>query len=59
MKADNCVAVEASERGLAAARPAGLLCLVIPNDMACACNFRGATAILPRAAAVLDALADL
>src|SRR4029077_14646917 len=59
MKADNCVAVEDSERGLAAARAAGLRCLVIPNDMTRACNFRGATAILPRAAAVLDALADL
>jgi beta-phosphoglucomutase-like phosphatase (HAD superfamily) len=56
---DNCVAVEDSERGLAAARAAGLRCLVIPNDMTRACNFRGATAILPRAAAVLDALADL
>ena len=56
---DNCVAVENSERGLAAARAAGLRCLVIPNDMTRACNFRGATAILPRAAAVLDALADL
>ena len=59
MKADNCVAVEDSERGLAATRAAGLRCLVIPNDMTRACNFRGATAILPRAAAVLDALADL
>jgi len=59
MKADNCVAVEDSERGLAAARAAGLRCLVIPNDMTRVCNFRGATAILPRAAAVLDALADL
>ena len=59
MKADNCVVVEDSERGLAAARAAGLRCLVIPNDMTRACDFRGATAILPRAEAVLDALADL
>jgi hypothetical protein len=59
MKADKCVAVEDSERGLAAARAAGLCCLMIPNDMTRVCNFRGATAILPRAAAVLDALADL
>ena len=59
MKADNCVAVEDSERGLAAARAAGLRCLVIPNQMTRSCDFRGATAILPGAAAVLDALADL
>jgi HAD superfamily hydrolase (TIGR01509 family) len=59
MKAENCVAVEDSERGLAAARAAGLRCLVIPNEMTRSCNFQGATAMLPRAAAVLDALADL
>jgi len=59
MKADNCVAVEDSERGLAAARAAGLRCLVIPNHMTQSCDFREATAILPRASAVLEALADL
>ena len=40
-----------------AAIAAGLRCLVIPNDMTRVCNFRGDNAILPRAAAVLDALA--
>lgn len=59
MKADNCVAVEDSERGLAAARAAGLRCLVIPNHMTQSCDFRGATAVLPRSLAVLQALADL
>lgn len=59
MKADNCVAVEDSERGLAAARAAGIRCLVIPNDMTRSCSFQGATAILPRAAAVVDMLAVL
>ena len=58
-KAENCVAVEDSERGLAAARAAGLRCLVIPNEITRSCSFQGATAILPRAAAVLDALAGL
>jgi beta-phosphoglucomutase-like phosphatase (HAD superfamily) len=46
MKADNCVAVEDSERGLAAARAAGLRCLVIPNKITRRCTFEGATAIL-------------
>ena len=59
MKADNCVAVEDSERGLAAARAAGLRCLVIPNHMTLACNFQGATCVLPGASAVLDALTEL
>jgi HAD superfamily hydrolase (TIGR01509 family) len=59
MKAENCVAVEDSERGLAAARAAGLRCLVIPNEITRTCSFQGATAILPRAAAVLDILAEL
>jgi len=58
-KAENCVAVEDSERGLAAARAAGLRCLVIPNEITRSCSFQGATAILPRAAAVLDVLAGL
>ena len=59
VNAENCVAVEDSERGLAAARAAGLRCLVIPNDMTRGCNFRGATAILPQAADILHALAEL
>ncbi len=59
MKAGNCVAVEDSERGLAAARAAGLRCLVIPNEITRKCTFSGATAILPGAAAVLDAVSEL
>lgn len=59
VKAENCLAVEDSERGLAAARAAGLRCLVIPNEITRDCSFHGATAILPRAAAVLDILAGL
>ncbi len=57
MKAEKCVAVEDSERGLAAARAAGLRCLVIPNDMTRNCGFQGATAILSGAVDVLDAIA--
>jgi len=59
INAKNCVAVEDSERGLAAAHSAGLRCLVIPNEITRGCSFQGATAILPQAAAVLDALAGL
>jgi HAD superfamily hydrolase (TIGR01509 family) len=59
IKAENCVVVEDSERGLAAARAAGLRCLVIPNEITRSCSFQGATAILPRAAAVLDVLVEL
>ncbi len=59
MRTENCVAVEDSERGLAAARAAGLRCLVIPNEITRGCAFQGATAILPGAAAVLDAVKDL
>lgn len=59
MKAENCVAVEDSERGLGAARAAGLRCLVIPNEFTRGCSFPGATAILPGAAAVLEAVNGL
>jgi HAD superfamily hydrolase (TIGR01509 family) len=54
-----CVAIEDSERGLAAACAAGLRCLVVPNDLTRNCSFRGATAILPGIAAILDSLAVL
>lgn len=56
MKAERCVAIEDSERGLASARAAGLRCLVVPNDITRNCSFEDATAILPGAAAVLDTL---
>lgn len=59
MRAEHCVAVEDSERGLAAARAANLRCLVIPNEITQSCSFQGATAVLPSAAAVLDAVAQL
>lgn len=59
IRAEACVAVEDSERGLAAARAAGLRCLVIPNEITRGCSFQGATAILPGAAAILEAVAEL
>ena len=59
LRPEDCVAVEDSERGLAAACAAGLRCLVIPNEITRVCSFKGATAILPGAAAVLDAVSGL
>jgi len=59
LTADQCVAIEDSERGLAAARAAGLRCLVIPNEMTRGCNFEGATAVLESAAAVPAQVAGL
>ena len=59
MKAEKCIAVEDSERGLASARAAGLRCVVIPNEITCKCSFAGASAILPGAASVIETLAGL
>src|SRR5690348_5171747 len=59
LRPEDCVAVEDSERGLTAACAAGLRCLVIPNEITRVCRFQGATAILPGAAAVLDAVSGL
>lgn len=59
LEAGRCVAIEDSERGLAAARAAGLRCLVIPNDVTRSCSFQGATAVLPSAAALPAALTAL
>ena len=49
---ERCIAIEDSERGLAAATAAGLRCLVIPNEITRGCNFKGATAVLQSAAQV-------
>ena len=59
LTAGQCVAIEDSERGLAAARAASLRCLVIPNEMTRGCNFEGATAVLESAAAVPSRVAAL
>jgi len=59
MRAQSCVAIEDSERGLAAALAAGLRCLVIPNEITRICSFHGATAVLPGAAAILDVVSKL
>lgn len=46
LTADECVVVEDSERGLAAALAAGLRCLVLPNELTRECPFEGAYKVL-------------
>ncbi|NIQ40355.1 MAG: HAD-IA family hydrolase [Proteobacteria bacterium] len=41
-----CLVVEDSERGLAAAKSAELTCWVVPNELTKSCNFRGADSVL-------------
>lgn len=43
---EHCVAIEDSERGLAAARGAGVDCIIVPTALTRACTFTGAYRIL-------------
>jgi HAD superfamily hydrolase (TIGR01509 family) len=43
---EECLAVEDSERGLAAARAAGIGCIVVPTALTCGSNFVGAQQVL-------------
>lgn len=45
-KADECVAVEDSQRGLIAAAAAGLSCIIIPNGLTAGQDFSGALRVL-------------
>lgn len=47
LQAEECIAIEDTEHGVAAAVGAGLSCLAIPNAQSQAHNFSKATAILP------------
>ncbi len=47
LQAEECIAVEDTEHGVAAAVGAGVSCLAIPNAQSQAHNFSKATAILP------------
>jgi len=49
---DECLVIEDTERGLAAATAAGLRCVVVPTDLTRGCAFHGAWR-------VLDSLAEL
>lgn len=53
------VAIEDSERGLAAARAAGLRCIVMPRGLTCGGDFRGAHAVVDSPAALLAVLSEL
>ena len=44
--AERCVAIEDTERGLTAARAAGLRCVVVPHEFTRECEFEGATAVI-------------
>jgi HAD superfamily hydrolase (TIGR01509 family) len=51
--AEACLAVEDSPRGLAAARGAGVACLVVPTELTCNLGFAGALSVEPDVSAVL------
>jgi HAD superfamily hydrolase (TIGR01509 family) len=56
LRAQQCLVVEDSERGLRSARAAGLPCWVVPSAFTRACAFEGADRILTSVAAVESAL---
>jgi HAD superfamily hydrolase (TIGR01509 family) len=51
-----CLVIEDSERGLRAARAAGIACWIIPSSLTAGERFEGASAILPDLAAALARL---
>jgi HAD superfamily hydrolase (TIGR01509 family) len=56
---DECVAIEDSERGLAAATAAGIRCIVIPTGLTRAGNFGAAWRVVDRIEDIPAALRDL
>jgi HAD superfamily hydrolase (TIGR01509 family) len=56
---EQCVAVEDSPRGLAAARAAGMTCVVVRSELTADYRFEGAFAVVESNAELLDALAAL
>jgi HAD superfamily hydrolase (TIGR01509 family) len=56
LSADRCLVIEDSERGLRAAKAAGLTCWIIPSPLTATSDFSAADAILPSLA---DAVARL
>jgi HAD superfamily hydrolase (TIGR01509 family) len=52
----SCLAIEDTERGLRAAKAAGVRCVVLPSTLADGCNFRDADAVLSRLSDVMDLL---
>lgn len=56
LSAKECIAIEDSQRGLAAANAAGLRCIVIPNSMTIGSAFSDAAMVISDAAALPGAL---
>jgi HAD superfamily hydrolase (TIGR01509 family) len=56
LPAERCLVIEDSERGLAAAKAAGLTCWVVPSSLTRACAFAGADRVLDSVADVEAAL---
>jgi HAD superfamily hydrolase (TIGR01509 family) len=56
-EADECLAIEDSERGLAAAVAAGVPCIVVPTPLTRGCAFDGAARVLDRVKDLLELLA--
>jgi beta-phosphoglucomutase-like phosphatase (HAD superfamily) len=50
LRSEDCLVVEDSERGLRAAKAAGLACWVIPSGFTRGCAFDGADRVLASAA---------
>lgn len=59
LEAEQCVAIEDSERGLASARAAGVRCIAIPHELTRAGDFSTASAILGSIAEVPSAIIRL
>jgi beta-phosphoglucomutase-like phosphatase (HAD superfamily) len=59
LNAERCIAIEDSERGLAAANAAGLRCIVIPSELTEGGNFNGAVAVLASVSALPEALSRM
>jgi len=51
---DECLVVEDSERGLAAAKSAGLRCVIVPNDFTRSCPFVGAERVVNRLGTLVE-----
>ena len=59
LRPEQCLVVEDSERGLTAARAAGLRCVAIPSGMTRGGEFRGAHAVLESVRELPDVIAAL
>ena len=54
VRAERCIAVEDSPRGLASARAAGISCVIVPHELTSMLEFPGALAIEDGLSGVLN-----